>query len=336
MTTDSQINLYQKHLALADTVEHEIFSASNVNNSKSIKKYFSHHYSALIASCKKLWLSPLSTSMIVIVIAIALALPTSLLVLLQNVKYFSHSWSGSEQIALYLKMDVSSNQVQTLLNQIKTKPGIANVQYISPQQGLAEFQNQAAFQNDIQSLNNNPLPGVILVQPKNSLNPTAINQLVKSFQLLPQVDLTQFNMQWAKRLTAMVDLAKHLVIALGILLSMGILFIIGNTVHLALQEYQHEIEVFTLVGATHSFIRRPFLYAGILYGLIGSILAGVLVTALVWSLRAPISQLVNLYGSQFHLQGLNFTFGIYLILIGVLLGFLGARLAVGKHLRDVA
>lgn len=336
MTTNSSTNLYRKHLAQPIIEETEVLAATKAVTTKPIQTYFKNHWDSLLISFSKLMSSRVGTCMTLIVIAIALALPTSLLVLLQNAKHLSQGWNDSDQVVLYLKMGTTPDQTQALLNQIKTQPGVANVQYISPQQGLAEFKKQADFQDALQSLTNNPLPGVLLVQPNNALQPAQIQQLMNNFQQMQQVDLAQFNMQWAKRLAGIVDLAKRLVIALGLLLGIGILFIIGNTVHLSLQKYRREIEVFKLVGATNAFIRRPFLYTGILYGLGGSIIAWFLVFVLVWALTAPTHQLANLYSSQFHLQGLNFISSIILIAAGVLLGLLGAQLAVGKHLRDVA
>jgi cell division transport system permease protein len=334
MTTNSTTNPYRKHLAQPQSEETEILSATRVMTKHPIKSYFKNHWDSLLISFSKLMRSKLATCMTLIVIAIALALPSSLLVLLQNVKHLSQNWNGSEQVVLYLKMDTTSDQVQTLLSQIKQLPGIANAQYISPQQGLTEFENQTDFQDIVKSLANNPLPGVLLVQPNNSLQPAAVQQLIKYFQQMPQVDSAQFNMQWAKRLASIVDLAKYLVIALGVLIGVGILFIIGNTIQLSLQKYRSEIQVYKLVGATNTFIRRPFLYTGILYGLIGSIIAWLMVSLLTWSLAVPVQKLANLYNSQFHLHSMDLMSSIYLLVFGILLGILGAWLAVGKHLRD--
>lgn len=310
------------------------FSHSTQNN--RIAMYFSHHLSALLSSAGRLMRSPLTTLMTLIVIGIALALPASLFLLLENVKHLGQNWDESSQISIYLKTNISPAQTQSLLTHLKKQSGIAQVKYISPQQGLAELQNQPLLQNDVSSLTANPLPGVILIEPDQSVqSPQALDDLVQQLKLLPQVDLAQLDMQWIKRLFAILDLLKHLVFALGFLLGAGVLFIIGNTIHLNLQKYQREIEIFKLVGATDGFIRRPFLYAGLWYGLIGGLFALLLVTLLMFGLANPVHTLANLYNSNFHLQSLTLSSATILLLTAIVLGIMGAWLAIGKHLKIV-
>lgn len=301
-----------------------------------IAMYFANHLRAAISSWGRLMRTPVATLMTLIVIAIALALPSALFVLLENAKQVSQGWDDSSQISLYLKMDTTQNQIQPLLDQLQKNPNIAAVKYISPAQGLVEFQQQADFQNALSALTQNPLPAVILVRPTATLaSPTAIKELLQQLKSIPQVDMAKLDLQWIKRLYAIIALSKRLAYAMGALLGLGVLFIIGNTIHLNLQRYRREIEVFKLVGATDSFIRRPFLYTGMLYGLLGSLIAWLLVSSLLWSMQAPAQKIAKLYGSHFQLQNLTFSAGLFLMLGGILLGLAGAWLAVGKHLRSV-
>lgn len=292
-----------------------------------------HHLEALTVSYRRLWQDRWNTMVILLVIGIAFALPASLFVLLQNVKAVSQNWQQTSQISLYLHTDISPEQTVSLLNRLKKQAGIANVNYISPAEGLAELQQQPDLKNALASLNTNPLPGVILVEPTTTFQSLdGVNQLLRQLQQLPQVDTAQLDMEWVKRLYGIIALGKRLVYALAFLLSLGVLFIIGNTIHLALQKYHHEIEVFKLVGATNSFIRRPFLYLGICYGLFGSIIAWFLVLCLLGWLTEPVQQLANLYHSDFHLLGISIIVGFYLMALGILLGALGAWFAINKYL----
>lgn len=300
------------------------------------KMYWHHHLSSLMVSCGRLMRKPLTTFMTLMVIGIALALPASLFVLLQNTKAISSTWQNDTQISLYLKSTVSATQTQALLNRLQAQSDIAQVKYISPAEGLAEMQQQSNWQNVLSNLNNNPLPAVILVQPAANLkDPAALAALAQKLQSLSEVDIAQLDMQWVQRLNALLALAKHLVIALAFLLGAGVLFIIGNTIHLNLEKYRREIEIFKLVGATNGFIRRPFLYMGILYGFFGAILAWLLTQGFIVSLLIPVRTLTNLYNSNFHLHGLGFFSTLNLLLCGIALGLIGAWLAIGKHLRAI-
>lgn len=298
--------------------------------------YINTHLQAIASSVRKLTQTPLPTLMTLIVIGVALALPTGLFVLLENIKSVSHGLSDSSQISLYLKMNLPSNQTQSLLHRLQLQKTITAAKYISPQQGLSEFQLQTGFQNALSQLKENPLPGVILVQPNAALaSPEALNQLLQTLKRFPEVDVAQLDMQWIKRFYGIIDLSKRIVYALGTLLGLGVLFIIGNTIHLSLQKYRREIEVFKLVGATDIYIRRPFLYTGMLYGLLGSLVAWLLVSILLWWLTVPVKNLASLYESHFVLQNLTLAATVILIASGVILGLTGAWLAVGKHLRSI-
>lgn len=317
----------------------ESFSAPSVRKvtkANFLFIYFTNHLQAIISSCGSLMRTPLATLMTLIIIGIALALPSGLFVLLQNAKTVSRGLNDSSQISLYLKMNLPNNQIQNLLQRLRQQSNISGVKYISPQQGLTEFQLQTDFQNALSQLKNNPLPPVILVQPNSALtSPDTLNQLLQNLKQLPEVDIAQLDVQWIKRFYAIIDLSKRIVYAIGTLLGLGVLLIISNIINLNLQKYRREIEIFKLVGATDIFIRRPFLYTGMLYGFFGSLVAWLVVSLLLWSLSAPVKHLAGLYGSNFTLQNLNSTSSLALIGTGIILGLIGAWLAVGKHLRSI-
>jgi cell division transport system permease protein len=317
----------------------EVEENNNVVQKKSANKivlYLTSHLQAILSGCGRLTKTPLATLMTVFVIGIALALPTALFVLLQNAKMLSQNWNDSSQISIYLKMNLSQNQIQNLLQRLQQQTNITSIKYISPEQGLTEFQKQIGLENVLSTLKNNPLPGVILIQPSDSLDTQeGLTQLLQTLHQQPEVDTVQLDMQWIKRLHAIVELGKQLTYAIGILLATGVLFIIGNIINLSLQKYRREIELLKIIGATDSFIRRPFLYTGMLYGFLGSFIAWLLVTCLLLGLQTPVHRLAELYSSHFQLHNLGLSNGMKLIITGIILGSIGAWLAIGKHLRDI-
>lgn len=290
---------------------------------------------ALKNSFQSLSHNPFSTCMTLAVIGIALALPAGLLVMLQNVETITHGWNQGARISLYMKGNVSQTQAQQIANGLQRDPNIGNIRFISPSKGLQEFTRYAGFQNVISQLKSNPLPSVIVVQPAKKVHsPLQIQQLLNTLQQIPQVDSAELDMQWVKRLYTFLDLGRRVVFALAILLAFGVVLIISNTIRLITENHRSEIEVMKLVGATDNFIRRPFLYTGILYGAIGAIIAMVLVDSFLSWLADPVMQLSDLYDSTFRLAGLSNGQTEWLLVIGIALGFMGSWLAVSKHLRD--
>ena len=126
------------------------------------------------------------------------------------------------------------------------------------------------------------------------------------------------------RLQAMLDLVRRTVFLAGLLLALGVLIIVGNTIRLDIQNRRDEIEVSKLIGATDGFIRRPFLYTGAWYGLLGGLLALGLVSGSLLALDDPVRRLSGLYGSGFRLTGPGLAGGSGLVAAGMALGWLGS------------
>lgn len=298
------------------------------------RRYGSCHLQAALLSLGQIARTPVTSAMIVIVIGIAFTFPMTLLVLLKNVSSITQHWDGHSPIVLYLKSQVDPHEAQALGKQLTKISGIEKVDYISPAQGLADFQQQSGFNQMLSVLKENPLPSVLVVTPQSTWQTsTAMASLLDTLKQLPQVDIAQLDLTWVKRLNALLQLASRATYALAILLSLGILFIIGSTIHLATERHRDEIFVYQLVGASNAFIRRPFLYTGMWYGLIGGIIACILVVALFIWMNAPTQLLAKLYGSDFVLHTLNVEEGIHLLLLGIVLGWLGSWAAVYRHLK---
>ena len=149
------------------------------------------------------------------------------------------------------------------------------------------------------------------------------------------VDDVMLDMKWMQRLQAMLEVGERLAFSLGLALALGVLLIIGNTIRLAIENRRDEIVVVKLVGGTNAYVRRPFLYTGIWYGVIGGMLAWVLVALGLQWISGPVGHLAELYQSLFHLIGLGFVGLVALLLIGAGLGLLGAWLAVARHLSSI-
>ncbi len=295
------------------------------------------HQQAFFDSVKKFKRAPLATFLTVAVIGISLALPTLLLVFLHNGQLLSNSWGASTQISLFVKMDQTDQSVQQLINRLQADPDIASVYYVSPTEGLQQFQRASGFSDLQNALTTNPLPAVLEIKPSPHLRTSdAVQQLVNQLQHLPEADVVQLDMQWVNRLFAIIDLARRAVLGLAMLLGLGVILIIGNTIRLATQNNREEIDIMKLIGATNAFVRRPFLYTGVLYGLMGGLVAWLVVEILFWSLASPISHLAQLYQTTIALKGLGFFGTLQLWLCSAFLGFAGSWLVVNRYLNVTA
>ena len=302
----------------------------------NIKNYLLRHLQVMLFSLGQLWRQPLSTLMTIIVIGIALALPAGLYVLLKNVEEVTQQWDDATQISLFLQQDVFPEQAIALNNTLKQWPQITNTHYQSSTQSLEEFRQLSGLGTLLDSLPTNPLPAVIIVKPdETDLRPDAIGSLLAKLEALPEVEQAQLDMEWLQRLRSLNKTAQRGISILGLLLSLSVLLIIGNTIRLAILSRQSEIRVIKLVGGTNAFIRRPFLYTGFWYGILGGITGWLTLTFSLSLINGPINELAKLYGSQFTLHWLSALLLLVLPLTGLILGVLGAWISVGRHLSAI-
>ncbi len=279
---------------------------------------------------------PFASLMTAAVIGIALALPTGFYVLLKNVQQVSSSMDDVTQISLFLKKEIDEKQAVQLSRRLQKMPEIESIQHISPQEALDEFRQYAGFSTALKVLNENPLPSVLVIDPIDRFAaPDVIESLIKKLEVIPQVEIVRLDMQWIKRLNALLETSQRGVLILATLLAMSVPLIVGNTIRLAINNRRDEIEITKLIGATDAFIRRPFLYSGLWYGLIGGMIAWILITVSLELLSAPVQRLSLLYDSTFILHALDFATSIKLLATSALLGWLGSWLAVSRHLREI-
>ena len=301
------------------------------------RSYKAHHRTTFLTTLQKMLGEPLQTTLTVVVIAIALALPSLMFLALHNVQQLSSGFGSSAQITVFAKKDINSQQIKQLGKELNDLPEVVSTAFISADQALEEFKVLSGFGSALQYLDDNPLPAVFLVQPETSgaagLQQT--QELVKAIGQLTAVEDIQVDMLWIQRLATMTEVSKKLVLAMGIALSIGVLLVIGNTIRLAIQNRREEIIVVKLVGGTDAYVRRPFLYTGLLLGLFGGILASILLLGSFLWIGQSVAALANLYQSQFQLMGPGLTGISALCSLGALIGLMGAWLAVMQNLRAI-
>ncbi len=294
------------------------------------------HAQAFIFSLGQYIKYPVSNILTTAVIGISLALPASFYLLLDNVRYVSSSWDGSVQITLFLQTNVDEARAAEFANILSDSNNINETVLIKRADALAEYQKLSGFAEALNTLDENPLPNVVLVKPNlDSSNEAETETLIKELEAMPEVDSAQYDSRWLKRLLYLLDIVNRLIVILSTLLAIAVLLIIGNTIRLSIHNRRSEIEITKLFGGTDSFIQRPFLYSGLWYGVFGGIIAWLLITISMQMLHGPVKQLANLYASDFQLIGLGFGNSVILLACGIALGLLGSWIAVKRHLRSI-
>lgn len=301
-----------------------------------LKNYLLNHAYAFFYSLGQISRTPLSSVMTVLVIGITLALPTMLYVVLKNAQQLTAGLDNSAQMSLFIKKAASEQAVTVLANRLRSESGIASVEIVTPSQALEEFRRNSGFGDALRVLEENPLPFVLVIKPAVAhSDPATVMRLRALLQQLPEADFVQLDMQWLQRLYAVFEIAQRGVAILAGLLGLAVLLVVGNTIRLGIHSGRDEITITKLIGATDGFVRRPFLYAGTWYGVLGGILAWVMTSLALWLLAAPVQKLSILYNSTFALEGLSAAGTLLLLFTATLLGLLGSWLAVGRYLRAV-
>jgi cell division transport system permease protein len=302
----------------------------------SISVAGARHAQAFVGSLGRLARNPFSTALTVLVIGLALALPTALRLLVLNAQAATGGFSSAIDLSVYLKTDVPLVKAQQLERNVRARADVAHVELIPADKAMEEFRNYSGFGVALEALKDNPLPHVLHVQPRtDSQTAAAVESLRHYFTAWPEVDLVQMDTEWVMRFNAILDVLRHLLAIAAALLGAGVLAVIGNTIRLEILNRRAEIEVTKLVGGSNAFVRRPFLYTGVLYGVAGALLAWAIVETAVIVLGGPIATLAALYGSHFSLQGPPLDDVGALLATGIVLGWLGAWISAARHLRRI-
>ena len=303
---------------------------------ESLGVYFSRHAQTLVGSLGRLVRHPFATLFTIAVIGIALALPVGLQLLVTNVRAATGTWRNAVDLSVYFKADVALTKVEQLANKLRARGGVSAVTVVSSDQGIAEFRKFSGFGAALDALTENPLPHVMVVSPAvDRATPADVDSLRAYLGNWPEVDLVQVDTEWVARFQSILEVMRGVAGLATVLLAIGVIVIVGNTIRLDILSRRAEIEVTKLVGGSDAFVRRPFLYSGIWYGLGGAALALAIVDVAAAVLREPVGRVAMLYGSQFQLIGLNLDRSVMLLGAGILLGLIGSWITASHHLRAI-
>ena len=311
-------------------------SSSGISGFTVMRSWWGHHAESFTGSLMRLLRSPIQSLLTWMAIAIAITLPISLYLALQNIQQLGKGWQDNAQMSVFLERKAKSRAVEQLIEKIDADADVASVELISAEKALVDFQQSSGLGSIIENLDVNPLPNTLVVQAVPALNtPERLGELAKRLEQYPLVDEVQLDMGWLQRLYELLTLGQRIVVALALVLILGVLLIIGNTLRLAVENRRDEITVVKMVGGTDGFVRRPFLYTGFWYGIGGGLLSVILLGLLSIWLSNPVSNLSELYGSEYSLIGLSAMASLGLIVVTGVMGWIAAWFSVHRHLQEI-
>ncbi len=302
----------------------------------AITSYGTRHLQALFGAAGRLVRAPLATLLTLIVIGVALALPAGLALVVGNLRAATGDLATAVDFTVHFKLGTPIERVQQLAANARQRAGVASVPVVTADQALEEFKQASGFGDALAALEDNPLPHHLTVRPApDASGPTEVESLRRYFAAFPEVEIVQLDLDWVRRLHLLLDLLRRSLWVVVAVLGLGVLAVIGNTIRLEIQQRRAEIEVTKLVGGSNAFVRRPFLYTGIFYGLGGALLAAGIVAGGMAYLDQAVRDLAAQYGGAFRITGLGSQGLGILAAAGTVLGWFGALISTGRHLRRI-
>ena len=278
----------------------------------------------------------MGTLMTVMVLGIAMFLPLGLYITLTNLESMNLHQDEWSAVTVFFKPGSSSGDVRQVAQDLENRMNPETVVIISPTEGMEDFREASGFGESLDILEENPLPWVMQVSPQpgtTEQTEARVMELTTYLQTLDSVEVTQFDYKWLQRLGRMMELGRASAFVLIILFGIAVVVVVANTIRLDVASHAEEIEILALVGASNAFVRQPFLYTGLWYGLMGGLLAVALLGLTMLYLGRPLGLLLETYGTAFSVRGLGGANTLRVLLSGGFLGWLGAWISVRQYLR---
>lgn len=306
-------------------------SGHRITRTDRLKHWLSRHRFEAVEALRRLLQMPAAALLTLSMLAVALAVPGFLLTLLLNLEQLTPAADLKPQLAVYLKPGVEDQRVETISRELLLRDDLLSVELISPDTGAEDFRQRSELGELLDLFETNPLPAVILIVPR-AQSTDAMQAMQQSLFAFEEVESVELDIEWLVRLGAILNSFERISLILSLLLGLTVLLVVANTIRALISSRLEEIEVSLLIGATSGWVRRPFLYAGLWYGLFGAILALVLIYLALVLVESPLRDLTSLYLGSFELQGLGFQGVFSLLALGSILGWGGAFLAVSRLL----
>lgn len=296
-----------------------------------MKGFAERHLHAIASAKRRLLSEPITHCLTILVIALSLAVPSTLYRIISDAAAMAQGHAGPPAITLLLRNSVREDQINTLKDSLEHHKDVARIEFISPEQGLKELQQRLGSDDVLAGLDHNPLPPVLVVHA-SSTDPTVLLALQKEFAASSAVEQVKLDAEWARRLHAITHLLAQAILLLALIFAAAVVIVVMNTVRLQVTAAREEIEVCKLMGAGDAFVRRPFVYFGMIQMLLGGLLALGMTEVARQGFNALSQGWLGTYGLSFEVQSTPAIEAFIGLLLALVLGWFAASSAVSVFL----
>ncbi|RQW26519.1 FtsX-like permease family protein [Rhodobacteraceae bacterium CH30] len=298
-----------------------------------MKHYLTLHWQSATRALMHILRQPLASLLNMLMLSLALALPLSLYLAVQSIEDWSGKLNVTPELTIFMEMNSEPADLAAVESTLKNHPKVGGFAFIDKDHALEALEARNGIAGMSEGLDGNPLPDAFVVKPA-SLQTQDLDLLQKELSGLPMVENVQFDAAWAQRLSQLLKLGEQLTLFLGIAFAVALVLVTHNTIRMQILARRDEINISKLIGASDSFIRRPFLYHALWQGLLSALLAWGMASYLIHVANPVLAELAQLYNEQLALRSLNADELGLLLLIAAFLSISGARLATDHHLRQ--
>lgn len=275
-----------------------------------------------------------ATLLTVLVIAVSLTIPTVSYLLWKNIHHATTQFYPESELTVYLHKNLSEEDANLVVEKIRQQEGVESLNYISRQESLNEFRHWSGFSEELDVLDDNPLPAVVMIKPTKAFNESQQrNELRENLDKIKGVQEVRLDNDWLEKLTALTWLVAHVAIFCTLLMAVAVFLVIGNSIRADVYSNQSNIEVMKLLGATDQFILRPFLYTGMIYAALGGFFACIFSSLTIGYFTGAVKYVTDIFAVSFNLNGLGLVEFLFLIVVCIIMGYIGAWLSATRYIR---
>ena len=275
-----------------------------------------------------------ATLLTVLVIAVSLTIPTVSYLLWKNIHHATTQFYPESELTVYLHKNLSEEDANLVVEKIRQQEGVESLNYISRQESLNEFRHWSGFSEELDVLDDNPLPAVVMIKPSKAFNESQQrNELRENLDKIKGVQEVRLDNDWLEKLTALTWLVAHVAIFCTVLMAIAVFLVIGNSIRADVYSNQANIEVMKLLGATDQFILRPFLYTGMIYAVLGGFFACIFSSLTIGYFTGAVKYVTDIFAVNFNLNGLGLVEFLFLLVVCIIMGYIGAWLSATRYIR---
>ena len=273
------------------------------------------------------------TLLTIMVIAVSLTIPTVSYLLWKNLHLATTQFYPESELTVYLHQNLNEDEANLVVEKIRQQAGVESLNYISRQESLNEFKRWSGFGEQLDILDDNPLPAVVMIKTTKAFSESEKQQELRSdLNKIKGVQEVRLDNDWMEKLTALSWLTAHVAIFCAVLMAIAVFLVIGNSIRSDVYSQRAGIDVMKLLGATDHFILRPFLYTGMIYAVVGGFVAAVLSSFIVSYFTSAVKYVTDIFAVSFELNGLSIGEFIFLLVICLIMGYVGAWIAATRHI----